>query len=130
MSIKKLRVIPVLLGIGLVLTITAGCATAKFGKANITTFDITAPSGLVGQDKASIAKALGDPDFIVSDQGLDYWGYKNQNGWYINLYYLSGGKIEAKDLIVEFAGEKVKTTYFIDKGSSIGILSAPMSVAN
>lgn len=130
MRTKVLGVIPVILGIGLVVMVTAGCATAKFGKADITAFDITLPSGLVGQDKVSIVKALGDPDLIVTDQGLDYWGYKNQNGWYFNLYYLSGGKTEAKDLIVEFARDKVKTAYFIDKGSSIGILSTPMSVAN
>lgn len=130
MRIKKLRVILMYLGIGVVLAATTGCATAKFGKADMTAFAITAPAGLVGQDRASIMKVLGDPDFVLNEPGLDYWGYRNHNGWYVNLYYLSAGKTEAKDLILEFTGNIVKTAYFIDKGSSMGILASPLSVAN
>jgi outer membrane protein assembly factor BamE (lipoprotein component of BamABCDE complex) len=120
----------ILLMVLLALAFLPGCATANYGKSNVTTFDITMPSDLVGQDKESIMKTLGDPDFVTTDQNIEYWGYKNHNGWYFNLYYISGGKTDARDLIVEFSSGKVKTTYLIDKGSSIGIFAAPQAVAN
>ena len=130
MRTKKLRVILICVGIGMVLALAGGCATAKFGKAEMTMSSITTPEGLVGQDRVSVMKMLGDPDFVLAEPGMDYWGYKNQVGWYLYLYYVSGGKTEFKDLILEFAGDKVKTAYLIDKGSSIGILSPPASVSN
>jgi hypothetical protein len=114
----------------LAMAFLSGCATANYGKSNVTAFDITMPSDLVGQDKESIMKTLGDPDFVTTDKNTEYWGYKNHNGWYFYLLYISGGKTDARDLIVEFSNGKAKTTYLIDKGSSIGILAAPLSVAN
>jgi len=128
--IEKLRVILICVGIGMVLALTGGCATGKFGKAEMTMSSISAPDGLVGLDRASVMKKLGDPDFVLAEPGMDYWGYSNQVGWYIYLYYISGGKTEVKDLILEFAGDTVKSAYLVDKGSAIGILSPPASVAN
>jgi hypothetical protein len=113
-----------------ILVLQFGCAMAKFGKANVTAFDITAPDGLVGQDKDSVMKILGEPNFVAIDESTEYWGYNNHNGWYIYLYYISGGKTESKDLILEFSNSKVKTGYLIDKGSAIGIFAAPMAVVN
>jgi hypothetical protein len=112
-----------------ILVLQSGCAIANYGKANVTTFDITVPSGLVGQDKESIMKTLGDPNFVATYEGTEYWGYKNHNGWYFS-FYISGGKTDSKDLILEFLDNKVKTAYLIDKGSAIGIFAQPMSVAN
>jgi len=127
---EKFRVILICVGIGMVMALASGCATAKFGKAEMTMSSITTPDGLVGQDRASVMKKLGDPDFVLAEPGMDYWGYKNQVGWYIYLYYISGRKTEVQDLILEFVGDKVKTAYLIEKGSSIGILSPPASVSN
>jgi hypothetical protein len=119
----------ILLMVCSILALQSGCAIANYGKANVTTFDISTPSGLVGQDKESIMKTLGDPDFVATDKGIEYWGYKNHNGWYFS-FYISGGKIDSKDLILEFSNSKVTTAYLIDKGSSIGIFAQPMSVTN
>jgi hypothetical protein len=127
---EKLRLILIYVGIGMVLALASGCATGKFGKADMTMSSITAPDGLVGQDRVSVMKILGDPDFVLAEPGMDYWGYSNQVGWYFYLYYISGGKTEVKDLILEFVGDKVKTAYLIDKGSSFGILSPPASISN
>jgi hypothetical protein len=113
-----------------ILVLQSGCAIAKYGKANVITFDITLPDGLVGQDKESIMKILGEPNFVAMDEGTEYWGYNNHNGWYFNLFYISGGKTESRDLILEFLVNKVKTAYLIDTGSAIGILASPMSVVN
>lgn len=106
------------------------CAVGEFGKANVSAFNIDMPSGLDGQSKSSIMKTLGDPDYVLIEDGTEYWGYRNHNGWFLYLYYVSFGQTEAKDLILEFQGEVVHTVYLIDKGSSIGILTAPLSVAN
>ncbi|HHO75211.1 MAG TPA: hypothetical protein ENN05_02140 [Deltaproteobacteria bacterium] len=126
---RKIRLF-LLLFLCSLLVLPLGCAIGKFGKAHITETNITVPAGLTGQDKASIIKVLGQPDFVATDNGTEYWGYHNQNGWYIYLYYVSGGKTEAKDLIVEFTGNKVLIAYLIDKGSSIGIFTAPVAVGN
>lgn len=120
----------ILLMICFFLVLQLGCAMAKYGKANVTAFDITAPDGLVGQDKEGVIKILGDPNFVTTDEGAEYWGYNNHNGWYVYLYYVSGGKTESRDLILEFLNSKVKTAYLIDKGSAIGIFAAPMAVGN
>lgn len=112
------------------LALPIGCATAKYGKADVTATQITAPGGIVGQEKASVVRILGEPNFVAVDKNIDYWGYRNQNGWYIYLYYVSFGKTEAKDLIVEFSGGKANSAYLIDKGSSVGIFTSPLAVGN
>lgn len=105
------------------------CAVGEFGKANVSASKIHMPSGLHGQSKSAIMHTLGNPDYVLIEGGTEYWGYRNHNGWFFN-FYVSFGKTEAKDLILEFQGEVVQTAYLIDKGSSIGILTAPLSVAN
>ena len=114
----------------LVLIPQIGCAVGKFGKANVDGFDIQSSSELKGQSKSAIVQSLGNPDYVLVDGKTEYWGYRNHNGWYLYLYYVSFGKTEAKDLILEFQDENVTEAYCVDKGSSIGILAAPLSVAN
>jgi len=87
------------------------------------------PSGLIGQNKSSIMQILGNPDYVMSEGASEYWGYRNNNGWFFS-FYVSFGKTDAKDLILQFQNEKVKLAYLIDKGSSIGIMTAPLAVAN
>lgn len=111
------------------LVLQYGCAIGKFGKANISAFDITTPDGLVGQDKDGVIKTLGDPNFVTTDEGAEYWGYKNHNGWFFS-FYLMFGKTDSKDLILEFRDNKVKTAYLIDTGSAFGIFAPPMAVGN
>ena len=116
----------------LLLLVLSGCAWGKFGKADGNSFDMNKPSGLKGQNKASIMSVIGNPDFVLREGKTDYWGYRNHNGWYFNVLYsaLGFGKTEAKDLIVEFHGDKVETAYLIHKGSSFGIIVPPYAVAN
>lgn len=127
---KRWRLVIILPALLCALSLATGCAIAEFGKARVDPFKIDMPSGLVGQDKGSIMKTLGNPDYVLNDANIEYWGYRNHNGWYVYPIYFSFGKIEAKDLILEFANNKVKSSYMIEKGSSIGIFAAPMSVTN
>ncbi len=114
----------------LLLFLISSCAWGKFGTVEGNAFDMTKPSGLIGQKKASVIDILGNPDFVLNERETDYWGYRNHNGWYFYGYFASFGKTEAKDLIVEFRKEKVETAYLIHKGSSIGIIVPPYAVAN
>jgi hypothetical protein len=107
-----------------------GCAWGKFGKADGGVFDINKPSGLKGQSKSSIMEILGDPELVLVEKKTEYWGYRNHNGWYFAAYFANFGMTEAKDLILEFHDEKVKTAYLIHKGFSFGIITPPMAVAN
>lgn len=113
----------------LVATSQMGCALGDFGRANTTAFDINVPSGLLGQNKEAIMRTLGVPDNTVTAGGVEYWGYRNHNGWAVQFSYLTFGKAKAKDLVLEFAGGKVRSSYLIDKGSSLGIIATPLYVA-
>jgi hypothetical protein len=106
-----------------------GCAIGEFGKANVTPFDITVPSGVVGQNKSAIMKTLGNPDYVLTEAGTEYWGYRNHNGWCWALYVIIG-MTDSKDLIVEFQKDKAQTAYLVDKGTSIGIFMPPLAVAH
>ncbi len=106
-----------------------GCAIAKYGQAEVTPFDISVPSGLVGQDKTDIMRSLGDPDVVVNEGATEYWGYHNLGGWYFS-FYVAFGMNSAQDLVVAFSGEKATNAFLVDKGSAIGIMMAPMAVAN
>ncbi len=103
-----------------------GCAFGSFGKANVTYFDINVPSGINGQNRSGILKTLGVPDVVANVGGTEYWGYKNKSGFFILLY----GNTKEKDLVLEFKGDKVTTSYLVDKGSSMGILAPQGAVAN
>ena len=107
-----------------------GCAWGKFGKVEGSALDMTKPFGLKGQNKTSVMSVIGNPDFVLSEGKTEYWGYRNHNGWYFYALYVSFGRTEAKDLIVEFQNNKVKTAYLIHKGSSFGVFVPPSSVAN
>jgi hypothetical protein len=104
-----------------------GCISiGKFGKADVTYFEIKTPSELNGQSKSNIIKVLGLPDIDVKAGGNEYWGYKNKRGFFIILF----GKTEEKDLVLVFKGDKVTSSYLVDKGSSTGIIVPPGAVAN
>jgi hypothetical protein len=103
----------------------SGCAFGKFGKANSDYFNVNVPSGLSGQNKASVLKTLGVPNTTMVEGGTDYWVYNNKNGFFIALY----GKTTASDLVLEFKNDQVANAYLVDKGSSVGIFAAPGSVA-
>lgn len=104
-----------------------GCISiGKFGKADVTYFEIKTPAELNGQSKADIIKVLGLPDINVKAGGNEYWGYKNKRGFFIILF----GKTEEKDLVLVFKGDKVTSNYLVDKGSSTGIIAPPGAVAN
>jgi outer membrane protein assembly factor BamE (lipoprotein component of BamABCDE complex) len=122
------------MGVFVVLLLAAfsqiGCAKGKFGKTDGNFYNLSKPSDLHGQNKSAVMEKLGDPDFVLDEGKTDYWGYRNHNGWYFYAVYVSFGMTEAKDLIVEFQNNKVKTAYLIHKGSSIGVFVPPLSVAN
>lgn len=123
------RILAVCLALFLAVVSLMGCAFGSFGKANVNAFDINVPSGLNGQSKSTIMQTLGNPEYVLIEGATEYWGYRNHNGWFFS-FYISFGATEAKDLILEFQGDQVKTAYLIDKGSSIGILIQPLAVAN
>lgn len=108
----------------------SGCAWGKFGKLEGNAFHMNKPSGLIGQDKASVMNIIGNPDFVLDEGKTEYWGYRNHNGWYFVAYYANFGMTESKDLILEFHNDKVETSYLIHKGSSFGIIVPPYAVAN
>ena len=99
----------------------SSCAWGKFGKLEGNAFNLNKPSGLKGQDKASVMDIIGDPDFVLSEGKTEYWGYRNHNGWHI----IAIGMTESKDLILEFRGNKVETAYLIHKGSTLNIIVPP-----
>lgn len=103
-----------------------GCAFGSFGKANVSHSEINVPSGLNGQSKSAILKTLGVPDSIANAGETEYWGYKNKSGFFVLLY----GRTQEKDLVLEFKGDKVTSSYLVDKGSSTGIFATQGSVAN
>lgn len=105
----------------------SGCGLGKYGKADTDYFDdIKVPQGLNGQTKKQIIKALGVPDSTVSVAGTEYWRFKSLSGFYILVF----GKTQEKDLILEFKGDKVKDSYLVDKGSSLGIFAGQGAMSN
>jgi len=104
------------LGIILVVFVLAlsGCAFGKFGKATMSYSDISVPSGLNGQGKADVIKALGVPDAVAKAGDTEYWGYSNKCGYFVLLF----GKTLQKDVVLEFKDGKVAAGYLVDKGSS------------
>lgn len=108
----------------------SACSVGKFGKAEGDYFTMNVPSGLIGRSKGEILKDLGQPDFLVVNEEIEYLGYPNHNGWYIYAFYVSFGKTEAKDLVLELNKNVVSNAYLVNQGFSIGILAAPSCVAN
>ena len=105
----------------------SGCvALGKFGKADVSYFDIKSPSELNGQSKSDIIKVLGVPDSVAKAGDTEYWGFKNKRGFFIILF----GKTEEKDLVVVFKKNKVSSSYLVDKGSATGFIVPPGAVAN
>jgi len=106
------------------------CGCASIGSGRTASVEEAAPVHLqlMGKDKEGIIKILGDPDFIAFEKEKEFWGYHKNKRWYFDLHYLSGGRAEAKDLVVQLTNGRAKDVYLIDKGSSVGILAVPLSV--
>jgi hypothetical protein len=105
-----------------------GCVgLGKYGKADTNYFaNIKEPTGLKGQTKKEIIKTLGVPDSTVIVAGIDYWRFRSMSGFYVVAF----GRTQEKDLILEFKGDKVKTSYLVDKGFSMGILGGQGAMSN
>lgn len=103
-----------------------GCGFGKYGKADMTYQEIKAPSGLKNKSKANVIKTLGVPDSSVTGGGIEYWRYVNKSGFFVCVY----GVTQEKDLVLELKGDKVTSSYLVDKGSSTGILAFQGAVAN
>lgn len=123
---KKRAVIIGLCTLFFVMGISGCIALGKFGKADVSYFDIKAPSELNGQSKSDIIKVLGVPDSTAKAGDAEYWGFKNKRGFFIILF----GKTEEKDLVVVFKKNKVTSSYLVDKGSATGFIAPPGAVAN
>lgn len=123
---RKKQGLGLCLGVLFMAASISGCAFGSYGKANVGSFDINIPSGLNGQNKSAIVKTLGVPDSNVMAGGTEYWRYRNKGGYFILLY----GSTKEKDLVLEFKGDKVTSSYLVDKGSSVGIFAPQGAVSN
>lgn len=107
---------------------SAGCASTRFGR-DLSPEDTRAlTAGLKGKDKETLIRTLGDPDFITSEKGSEYWGYHNRDGWHLSLYYGSAGKVEASDLVLKLKDSRSTDAFVIGKGSSTGFITSPLSM--
>jgi hypothetical protein len=106
----------------------AGCASTRFGKDLEPVNAVSLTAGLKGKDKEAVIRTLGDPDFITSEKGSDYWGFRKHDGWNLNLYYASAGRTQASDLVLKLKDNKVMDAFIIGKGSSLGFISPPLSL--
>ena len=122
---KRTLLLACILALFTAITIS-GCAFGTFGKANLSYSDINIPSGLMGLSKSDVIKTLGVPSSVAQSGNVEYWGYDNKCGFFVILF----GKTIEKDLVLEFKDGKVGSTYLVDKGSSIGILTAQGAVGN
>lgn len=116
-----LLILPLLLYLG-------GCASTMSGRGMAAEGAAARTAGLNGKSRETIIKTLGDPDFVTSESGSEYWGYHVRDAWHLNLYYGSAGKVEASDVVMKLTDGRVVETFMIDKGSSLGIISAPLSM--
>ncbi len=118
------KALGILIGIVFIL---GGCAFGKYGKAQMTYSEIMIPPGINPKmsTKTDIINLLGAPDFSTKLKNKEIWVYRNHSGFYLLVY----GKVQSKDLVIEFAGDRVDSYRLIDKGEAWGILAAPGSVA-
>jgi hypothetical protein len=103
----------------------SGCfGLGMYGKADMKHFkEIKEPAELKGKSKKDIIKTMGVPDSHVTVGKTEYWRFKNVSGFYVVVF----GKAHVKDLILEFrGGNKVTSSYLVDKGNSIGVLGGPL----
>jgi len=109
------------------LSLLSACAFGKFGSADMTYTDIRMPLGITPKvtSKSDTLNVLGAPDCVMKEGQKETWVYKNQCGFFVVLY----GKTKAKDLVVDFVGNKVDSYRLVDKGESTGIFATPGSVA-
>ena len=101
----------------------SSCAFSKYGKADVTAFEIKAPEGLVGLSKSEIIDRLGPPEGGISDEkGAEYWVYNNMNSHFLFIY----GKGLHKTMLLKLEDNTVIDVRLIEKGSSFGFLTGGM----
>jgi hypothetical protein len=105
-----------------------GCASTRFGQDLTPENELSVAQGLKGKDKETLIRTLGDPDFITRDREAEYWGYHRSDSWHLSLYYASAGRIQARDLVVKLMDNHAADAFVIGKGSSMGIISDPLSM--
>jgi hypothetical protein len=98
----------------------SGCAFGNFGKADMTYSKMNVPDGLRDRNKEQILSKMGVPDSVTRVGETEYWDYNNKCGYYVLLF----GKTIEKDLILEIREGKVASSYLVDKGNSMGLLSS------
>ena len=101
----------------------SSCSFSKYGKADVTTFKIKAPEGLVGLSKSEIIDRLGLPEGGITDEkGTEYWAYNNMNQYFVVLY----GRGVHKTLILKLEDNTVTNVRLIEKGSSFSFIAGGM----
>ncbi len=101
----------------------SSCSFTKYGKADVTVFEIKAPEGLVGLSKSEIIDRLGLPEGGITDEkGSEYWAYNNMNQHFFVIY----GKGLHKTLILKLENNTVTNVRLIEKGSSFGFMTGGM----
>lgn len=123
---KNIRVL-VLLALLVLPVLTMGCASARLGRDHAPSGAVSQAAGIEGMDKESVILSLGDPDFVTTNDGSEFWCYRSRAAWNVNLYYATAGRTRARDLIIQFSGNRVKGVFTVDKGKSLGIVASPMS---
>jgi hypothetical protein len=120
----------ILLAMLALLASAQSCASTSMGRGMDPEKTASLVSMIEGKSKEAVIKTLGDPDFVTTESDAEYWGYQKRNAWNLNLYYGSAGKTSALDLVVKWAGNRAIDPFIIAKGSSLGIISSPLSVPN
>jgi hypothetical protein len=105
----------------------AGCASTRFGRDLAPENNRAVVEGLKGKNKEALIRSMGDPDFVTSEKGSEYWGYHRNDAWHLNLYYGSAGRVQASDLVVKLREGTATDAFVVGKGSSVGVISGPLS---
>jgi hypothetical protein len=98
----------------------SGCAIGNFGKASMSSMKMDVPPGLSGKDKEQVLRQLGVPDAVTMNGPTEYWSFHNTCGYYVLLF----GKTLDKDLVLDFRDGRVASSFLVDKGQTMGLLSS------
>lgn len=99
------------------------CSFSKYGKADVTAFEIKTPEGLVGLSKSEVIDRLGLPEGgAIDENGAEYWAYNNMNQYFVILF----GKGLHKTLILKLENNTVTNVRLIEKGSSFSFMAGGM----
>jgi outer membrane protein assembly factor BamE (lipoprotein component of BamABCDE complex) len=104
--------------------LSAGCASTRFGRDLSPEDAIALTEGLTGKNKEQVLTQLGVPDSVTRDGETEYWDYNNKCGFYLLLF----GQTLEKDLVLDFKGGRVASSFLVDKGGTVGVLSSQGAV--